>query len=163
MWKHQEFMDEFDSQIKLTLESLTNCKLDGDTWTLASQPVNYGGLGVRRVCDTALPAFLSSVNAVSSLVSIMLNLPALNIEEIADYNDGLNVWNRQHPDTDQPDKPSLQKQWSTITTKRLLNDLQFERSEEKARMLAIQRSESGAWLHALPSRSIGTLLENNVF
>lgn len=40
----------------------------------------------------------------------MLNLPALNIEEIADYKDGLNAWNSLHPETDQPEPPSIQKQ-----------------------------------------------------
>ncbi len=30
---------------------------------------------------------------------------------------------------------------------------------DSARMLALQRSESGAWLHALPSKNLGTLLD----
>lgn len=43
------------------------------------------------------------------------------------------------------------------------HSLHFENVEDKARFLAVQRPESGAWLHALPSESIDTLLNNNAF
>ena len=82
---------------------------------------------------------------------------------IADYDDGLNVWNGLHPEQAQPEQPTIQRQWSLITTQRLVNNLNFDRDEDRARYLAVQRPESGAWLHALPSKSIGTLLDNNVF
>lgn len=85
MWKSEESMDEFDAHIKATLESLTNSTLNNEAWTQSSLPVSCGGLGVRKVRDTALPAFLSSVNSVSSLVGFMFNLSAVNLEEIADY------------------------------------------------------------------------------
>jgi hypothetical protein len=45
----------------------------------------------------------------------------------------------------------------------MVNCIQVDTEEEKARRLAICEPESGAWIHALPSRSIGTLLDNNVF
>lgn len=130
---------------------------------MTSLPVNTGGIGVRKVRDTALPAYLSSVNAVSPLVSTMLNQPTLNIEEIASYEDSLNAWNRLHSDAVVPEAPTQQKQWDAFMVKRSLYSLHFARDEDKARFLAIQRTESGAWLHALPSALIGTLLDNNVF
>lgn len=158
-----DIVDEIDLQIKVTLETLTNSHLDDKTWTLASLPINAGGIGVRKVRDIALPAFLSSVNAVSSLVSTMLNQPTLNIGETADYDDSLNAWNRLHSDQIVPVIPSRQKQWDSIMVERLLDSIHFARDEDKARFLAIQTSESGAWLHALPSTAIGTLLDNNAF
>jgi hypothetical protein len=33
--------------------------------------------------------------------------------------------------------------------------------KDQARLLALQEKESGAWLHALPFTSLGTLLDNN--
>lgn len=53
--------------------------------------------------------------------------------------------------------------WDSINVQRILNSIQLDQDDEKARMLAVCEPESGAWLHALPSRTIGTLLDNNVF
>lgn len=130
---------------------------------MASLQINFGSIGIPRVRDTALPAFPSSVNAVSSLVSIMLILSTLTAEEIAGYQDSLKVWNSLHPEQSLPETPSLQKQWNSITIDRLSNGLQFEQDEDKARFLVVRKHESGTWLLALPSRSIGTLLERNTF
>lgn len=93
-------------------------------------PVRSGGLGVRRIQDIALPAFLSSVNGLSSLVSYMLQIPTLHISEIADYQDGLNAWNELNPDANEPEKPALQKQWDLINVNRMLNELQFDDEDE---------------------------------
>jgi hypothetical protein len=35
--------------------------------------------------------------------------------------------------------------------------------KDQARLLALQEKESGAWLHALPSTNLGTLLDNQCF
>lgn len=65
------------------------------------------------------------------------------------------------PGTEQPTIFSLQIQWDAINNViRLSNQIQPETDEEKAITLAIRRAESGAWLHALPSRIIGTLMYN---
>lgn len=56
---------------------------------------------------------------------------------------------------------SLQKEWDSINVNRLTNELQFESDE--ARVLAIRKVKSGAWLHALQSRMTETLVEDNVF
>lgn len=63
--------------------------------------ISCGGLGVRRVQDMALPAFLSSLNSSFPLMSNMLSA-TLYIMEIADYEDGLAAWNCDNPDTDLP-------------------------------------------------------------
>lgn len=162
-WNHNDLINELDGAIRSTLESITNTKLDPNTWILSSLPVNSGGLGVRKVLDTALPAFLSSVNSVSQLVSTMLHQPTLHIEEIVDYGDGLKEWNSLHPEQIHPEVPSLQRHWSNIVTAQLKSKLIFVQDVDKARFLAIQTPESGAWLQALPSHSIGTLLDNNTF
>ena len=93
----------------------------------------------------------------------MLKSPTLQVTEVSDYLDGLNAWRGLNPDTSLPEKPALQKQWDTINVQRLSNEIIPEEAVDKARLLALLESESNAWLHALPSRSIGTLLNNNVF
>lgn len=161
-WNHKDLIDEVDDCIKSSLETLSNSKLDRDQWILSSLSVRHGGLGVRRVQNLALPAFLSSINGLSSIIGIMLHLPSLNIEEISDLKDGINAWQHLNPETNQPELPELQKQWDLIQVNRLFNELQFD-EEDAARVFAIQKPEPGAWLHALSSRTLGTLLENNVF
>lgn len=158
-----DIVDEMDKCIRSTMETLTNSKLNEIQWILSSLPINNGGLGVRRIRDIALPAFLSSVNGLLPLVSFMLQQPSLNIVDIGDYNDNLNAWDSLNPNTNHPTTPSRQKEWNVINVVRLISEIHFETDSDKARFLAIQKSESSAWLHALPSRSIGTLLNNNYF
>lgn len=140
-WNNIDLIEEMDNCIKSTLETITNSTLSQDQWILSSLPVRSGGLGIRRVRDLALPAFLSSVNGVSSMVSIMLNLPSLTIEDISGYLDGLNTWQELNSDSSHPERPQLQKQWDTIQIDRLFNELRFDNDEEVARILAIRNPE----------------------
>lgn len=143
-WNHNELLQNMDNGIQSTLETLINSKLHQDQWILSSLPIRCGGLRVRRVQDLALPAFLSSMHGLSSMIGIMLQLPSLNIEEIADYTNGINEWHCLNPDTIQPENPHLQKQWDAIQLNRLSNELHFEQEEEVARIMAAQKAESGA-------------------
>lgn len=93
----------------------------------------------------------------------MLRQPTLQIEEIADYEDGLNEWNSLYSEQIHPEVPSLQRHWSQIVTAQLKSNLVFDQDVDKARFLAIQTLKSGAWLQVLPSHSIGTLLDNKTF
>ncbi|GAU99230.1 hypothetical protein RvY_10262 [Ramazzottius varieornatus] len=45
--------------------------------------------------------------------------------------------------------------WSLLTTAFYTSDT------HKARLIAVSASNSGSWLHALPSSSLGNLLDNN--
>lgn len=67
----------------------------------------------------------------------MLNSPALHLEDIAEFQDGLNEWNCLHPESEVPENPSLQNHWSSIVVAKSLSELQFNNDEEKARLLAI--------------------------
>lgn len=91
----------------------------------------------------------------------MLNLPTLIIVDIAGYEDGLKTWDAIHQT--RPDVPTMQNQWNAIAVKRLVSGVQLRSEEDKARFLAVQRPEAGAWMHALPSKSLGTLLDNKCF
>ena len=54
------------------LDSIINIQLDNEMWMQASLPINSGGLGIRKACDLALPAYLSSVSATFSAVCSIL-------------------------------------------------------------------------------------------
>lgn len=81
LWKHQKCIDDMDNFIKCTLETLTNCQMDNHQWILSSLPIHCGGLGVRRVKDVYLPAFMSSVNLAALIVSQLLNMQELKIQK----------------------------------------------------------------------------------
>ena len=78
----QEIIKEMDCRIKTTLDTLTNSRLENRAWNASSLPINLGGLGVRRIQDVALPAFLSSINCPFSLVDFMLQTPTLDTGRI---------------------------------------------------------------------------------
>lgn len=152
---------KFDFEIKVILENLINSKLDEKRWTIATIPIHMGGIGVRKVSDIVLPAFLSSVNSVSDLVKMML--PNYTDESCIDgYTDGLSSWLSIN-NNELPVNKNFQRNWDLISIKRIQNSLVLSSDVEKARFHASLFKESGAWLTALPSRSVGTLLDNNTF
>ncbi|XP_047986428.1 uncharacterized protein LOC125226486 [Leguminivora glycinivorella] len=61
-----------------------------------------------------------------------------------------------------PKRPDLQRLWDDVGVKRVLEGL-LDSAEgvDKARILSVSEPESGAWLHALPSPHLGTLLDSD--
>jgi hypothetical protein len=120
------------------------------------------GLGIRRISDICLPAFLSSINGVKKLVSLLLNSKD-NELIIHHYDEALAVWGVEN-ENQIPTIPQFQKNWDNINIKRIIaNDLIFNSPRDLARFKALQCRESGSWLHAIPSPNIGTLLDNTSF
>jgi ubiquitin C-terminal hydrolase len=67
-----------------------------------------------------------------------------------------------------PEKhPNSQKSWDqpllTKSFNKFLDSAEFNTNTEKARLKAVCCKESGAWLNAIPSSSIGTLMDNETF
>lgn len=77
VWKSSNLVSEFDNLLLSSLQEITNITLNDHHLTLASLPVRFGGLGIRKVSDIALPAFLSSINCVFNLVCA--TLPSIKI------------------------------------------------------------------------------------
>lgn len=156
----RQSIERMDLHMKSTLESIINIKLTDSQWTTASLPISFGGLGTRKICDLTLPAFLSSCNSTSTLVNFMLNKSSDEIA-IDGYQEALSKW------TSSLDTPTalkeLQSSWDHISIANIISSIQLTSERDIARSLASSTKESGAWLHALPSRSIGTLLDNNSF
>lgn len=57
VWKFENFINTFDDLVKNTLESILNVRLDEASWTQATLPTSFGGLGIRQVKDLVLPGF----------------------------------------------------------------------------------------------------------
>jgi hypothetical protein len=161
-WKFSNYVNSIDSSLKYCLERILNLRLTDLQWRQSTLPIRFGGLGIRRISDICLPAFLSSINGVKKLVSLLLNSKdnELNIHH---YDEALAVWGVAN-ENEIPTIPQFQKNWDNINIKGIIaNDLIFNSPRDLARFKALQCRESGSWLHAIPSPNIGTLLDNTSF
>lgn len=82
---------------------------------------------------------------------------------LSGLDETLNAWNRMCPDTSPPAQQSSQQQWDAININRIANGFAFNSDVDKARYKASLCKESSAWLTVLPSKNLGTLLDNNSF
>jgi hypothetical protein len=161
-WKFSNYVNSIDSSLKSCLERILNLRLTDLQWRQSTLPIRFGGLGIRRISDICLPAFLSSINGVKKLVSLLLNSKdnELNIHH---YDEALTAWGVAN-ENEIPTIPQFQKNWDNINIKGIIaNDLIFNSPRDLARFKALQCRESGSWLHAIPSPNIGTLLDNTSF
>jgi hypothetical protein len=90
-WKFSNYVNSIDSSLKSCLERILNLRLTDLQWRQSTLPIRFGGLGIRRISDICLPAFLSSINGVKKLVSLLLNSKdnELNIHH---YDEALAAW-----------------------------------------------------------------------
>ena len=59
--------------MKVCLVKILNTQLDKEKHLQSSLPVRFGGLGIRRATDLALPAFLASANGAGFGVQTLLD------------------------------------------------------------------------------------------
>ena len=139
-----------------------NITINETQWIQASLPISKGGLGIRKISDVCLPAFLSSLHSVRSLVSHIL--PNMDNEATLHlWNELWEQWTLLNVDK-VPENLSIQKQWDVINVERIIaENLNFERLEDKARFRALKEIESGGWLRSIPSSNIGTAMSNQDF
>jgi hypothetical protein len=161
LWKFSSLLEDMDSLLKESLESILNICLNTKQWLQATLPISFGGLGIRRISDICLPTFLSSSHGVQDLMSSLLPFMDIKIQ-VHYYEEALNKWLSVNNET--PSSLKIQKSWDMINIKRVIeSELQFDSDFDKARFKAIQQRESGAWLHAFPSKNIGTCLDKQDF
>lgn len=161
IWKFPSILSAIDDSLQSTLSKVLNISFDFSSWSQAVLPIRFGGLGVRSSSSVALPAFLSSAYGSMSLVSIILNKPQILDTEIASLAEARRAWCDSCPGADVPDSMHVQRAWDTprlkVTHASLLANSPDD--SDRARILAVSASESGHWLHALPSRNVGTVLD----
>lgn len=162
-WKFQQMVNSFDDLSQKTMQQIANTKMDSHQWILASLPVRHGGIGIRRVSDISIPSFLSSVTGVFSLICAIIPSIQTDLTEVTGYEETLAAWNVMCPNCPSPINPSFQQHWDAINIDRISKELTFNSESQVARYKASLHKESGAWLTVLPSKNIGTLLDNNTF
>lgn len=144
-----------------TLSDILNVPFTDATWTQASLPVRWGGLGVRDIQDLAPSAFLASAHLARPLVSLLLPPIALASFE-ASMSEALRHWGSLgEVSPPGPSLRSMQRAWDdSICGLRMHQLLHSSSVPDRARLLASGAPGSGSWIQALPSANLGLRLSN---
>ena len=137
--------------------SSCNVVLEDGAWTQATLPLRLGGLGIRRMADVALPAFISSMDATRGLVCTINHRPdGDRPTRLASAVDEFTA--SQVPDLT-AEEPLDQRHLDELASRRRLDNLLHDANQvDRARLLAASAPHSGAWLSALPVEKLGLLL-----
>ena len=107
----------------------------------------------------AASAFLASHYATEDLVARILD--PCNLDRRPVPEDALACWQQQAGDSPPPTEKPKQKAWDEVGCTRQFNQLLDNADQvSRARLLAAKSEESGAWLHALPTPTLGTLMDD---
>ncbi|XP_037044233.1 uncharacterized protein LOC119080104 [Bradysia coprophila] len=149
-----------DEIFRSTLEAIANVKMSDFSWDQASLPLSFGGIGVRKVEDIAMPAYLSSVYSTLELSSEILRKFSFQVIETSVLELIEEIPRDFVPEGDE--KKKKQKNWDLPTIKSKFDEM-FDSSEPvaRARLLASSTKESSKWLQVVPSSQLGLLLDNN--
>ena len=71
-YRQLELLRPLDDKLRAITSVITNINFDDKTWEQASLPTRYGGLGLRRTQDLALPSYTASLNHCMSLLTAIL-------------------------------------------------------------------------------------------
>lgn len=127
--------------------------MNNNSWKQATLPLRFGGLGLRS-CQDLAPCFLSSMHASAPLSQQILESSTTYSREL---DEAESAWSRRHQSM--PTAPTQQREWDNIICKESLQELMTSADQySKARLLAAQEKHSGAWVEAIPSGNLGTLL-----
>ena len=160
VYQTQESLRAIDEQMREASSRCCNVLLDDDFWTQASPPLRFGGLGVRRLEDVALPAYIASVEASRDLVC-SINRRS-NGDRPAHLTTAIETFaGEQCPDLN-PDLPLTQRLLDEAACKHRQDTLLAQANQiDRARLLAAAALHSGAWLSAIPVECLGLLLPDD--
>lgn len=159
---HSPILAVFDDTLQQILSSVLNVDLSSsNAWKQASLPIGHGGLGVRSTSMLAPSTFLSSVEGCRDLVSLLV--PSYSPQPLLDQ--AMCIWStsvavgppmgveRRYQNS--WDTPRIQAQFDS-----LLRDATEER--DRARLIAMPSKNTGLWLQAPPSASVGLRMDDEV-
>ena len=161
LYRHTKLLGQLNAVMQSAVTSISNVRFAGDSWEQAVLPTRYGGLGLRRLVDVALPSYVSSLHCCHQIISSCLSVSLITCatEErdrtAADWQvmaDGKDVPNE--------DEQHKQRAWDAVIAEQHQSRLLSESNQfVRARLLSAAAPESGAWLHATPAATLGTLLD----
>jgi len=150
-----------NDELKDILSTVLNISFTDDTWTQASLPIRWGGIGVRDISRLSPSAFLSSSHSTAPLVRAILPASSCDLPDPL-VQAALSVWSQfggASPPTGTD--ATRQRSWDdpicNATHEQLL--LHADRVS-RARLMAVVSVDAGAWLNALPVRNLGLTLSN---
>ena len=157
-------LSTFNRVLRALLESICNIRLTDLSWIQTSLPVNMGGLGMRSVTTLAPSAFLASAAGTSSIALALLP-PTFPFAPCPHKAEALRLWGSSSGSIDQPtgSSASVQKAWDRPVVRALASNLLSSATDSitRARLLASQQKESGAWLSAPPISTLGLRMDND--
>ena len=161
---HSPLLEVFDQELRSLLNLTLNIPFeDHHTWLQETLPVGCGGLGVRRSVQLAPSAFLASAAASSPLIQQLLPGRLTGVSYVP-KEDALNLW-LQSVDCPPPASPRDRKQqaWDEPQYKATYHTLieSAGNSVSRARLLAANVKESGAWINALPISAVGLRMNDD--
>ena len=152
-------LDSYDESLKSIVSRITNNHFEANdpAWSQATLPVGVFGLGIRSTVQLALSAFLASAAATRNLVQEIL---PLRLQHLPTPNmvDALSSWSSGHGNPPPSGTAAcVQKTWDAYKISSSMDSLLQNAPHDlaHARLLAVSAKESGAWLNALLSSSLG--------
>ncbi len=159
-------LEELDNLQRSIVSSVTNIHFTDMSWTQATLPIRWGGLGIRSAASLALPAFLASAAGTVELTNAIF--PAIAHHEESDhirmYKAAWQMCIGSQDEALVPLRSQVQHALDDQLCKHQASKLLEEAHDDKtrARLLAAGAPHSGAWLQAIPIASIGLKLSDEV-
>jgi len=158
-WESTPGLLRVDHSERSTLANIINVQLSDSSWSQASLPVRWGGVGVRSLLDLAPSAFLSSAFLTRPFIELLLQPIALASFE-ATVSEAVTHWDSQ---SDFPSTTGtlrvVQRAWDDASCgSRLQSILSDAAGADRACLLESSSEGSGSWMHAFPSANLGLLL-----
>ena len=152
----------YDNTVRTSLASILNVELTSATWTQASLPLRWGGIGVHSACQLAPSAFLASADGCSDLLSQLLPERVLASPDPAVTRSEVMWMDLSGESLLIGEEASVQRIWDEAICRVKAVSLREGADEcTSARLLASCSPSSGVWLNALPSAPLGLLLEDS--
>lgn len=121
---------------------------------MESSVFTWGGIGIRKITDSAIPGYFSSLFKSRDLSNNILrnfkiDIFSDNISQILQQLDSSFI-----PVNDENKK--IQKQWDNLVTDKVFKDLMLASNLiDRVRLLASSQTESSKWLQVVPSLQLG--------
>lgn len=159
-----ESLAAIDKTIREGFSDICNVHCDDTSWPQAVLPIKHGGIGLRRTCDIALPAYISSVHVTASLVDTILS-NSTGLVSTSSKQDIMDVWMAEHGADYVAENKNSQKCWDNLLIDRQIEVVSSNASTQLdlARINSAKQPHTGAWLDAIPVGQLGTRLTNESF